>query len=85
MEASVDTIKQTTTRDRLQKLIYVIINPLVRFLIKIGLTPNGVTTIGFILNIGVAVVFIVGAEDTNRGDLSYVGWAGRIDFICRLI
>jgi phosphatidylglycerophosphate synthase len=24
----------------------------------------------------VAVIFIIGAEKTNRGDLSYVGWAG---------
>ncbi len=68
--------KKLSTRDKLQKSIYVVINPFVKFLIKIGLTPNGVTTIGFILNIGVAIVFIVGAEDTNRGDLSYVGYAG---------
>lgn len=77
MEATVKELnKSLSIRDKLQKAIYVVINPLVRFLIKIGLTPNGVTTIGFILNIGVAVVFIEGAEDTNRGDLSYVGWAG---------
>jgi phosphatidylglycerophosphate synthase len=48
----------------------------VRFLIKSGFTPNAVTTTGLILNIGVTVIFIVGAERTNRGDLSYVGWAG---------
>jgi phosphatidylglycerophosphate synthase len=35
-----------------------------------------VTIIGFFLNLGVAVIFIIGAEKTNRGDLSYVGWAG---------
>lgn len=67
-----------SVRDRLQQLIYSIINPFVRLLIKIGLTPNGVTTIGLILNIGVAVVFIAGAEKSNRGDLSYVGWAGAL-------
>jgi len=63
-------------RDRAQQLIYKIINPFVRGLIKIGFTPNTVTTTGLILNIGVAVIFIVGAEEGNRGDLSYVGWAG---------
>jgi phosphatidylglycerophosphate synthase len=47
-------------------------------LIKTGLTPNGVTTIGLILNICVAIIFIVGAEEGNRGDLSYVGWAGAL-------
>lgn len=68
--------KKTSPRDKLQKGIYVIIHPFVKFLIKMGLTPNAVTTIGFILNIGVAVIFIIGAEDKNRSDLSYVGWAG---------
>lgn len=63
-------------RDRVQKGIYKIINPFVRFLIKLGLTPNAVTTIGLLLNIGVTIVFIVGAEKGNRGELAYVGWAG---------
>jgi len=65
-------------RDTLQHIIYKVINPFVRVLIKMGLTPNGVTTIGLILNIGVAIIFIAGAEKTNRGDLSYVGWAGAL-------
>jgi CDP-diacylglycerol---glycerol-3-phosphate 3-phosphatidyltransferase len=65
-------------RDRLQKMIYVVINPLVKGLIKMGLTPNAVTVIGLILNIGVAIVFIIGAEEGNRGDLSYVGWGGAL-------
>lgn len=68
--------KQPSTRDQLQKGIYVVINPVVRGLIRMGLTPNMVTTIGFLLNIGVAVIFIIGAEEGNRGDLRYVGWAG---------
>lgn len=65
-------------RDRLQKGIYRVIDPLVKLLIKIGFTPNLVTTIGLVLNIGVAVIFIMGAEEGNRGDLSYVGWAGAL-------
>jgi phosphatidylglycerophosphate synthase len=63
-------------RDKAQKGIYKVINPFVRFLIKLGLTPNAVTTIGLLLNIGVAVIFIIGAEKGNRGELAYVGWAG---------
>jgi phosphatidylglycerophosphate synthase len=43
-----------------------------------GLTPNMVTTIGLVLNIGVAIIFISGAEEGRRGDLSYVGWAGAL-------
>lgn len=65
-------------RDKAQKGIYKIINPFVRFLIKLGLTPNAVTTIGLLLNIGVAVIFIIGAEKGNRGELGYVGWAGAL-------
>ncbi len=67
---------QTSLRTSLQLGIYKIIDPVVKVLIKIGLTPNVVTTIGFVLNVGVAVIFIIGAEEGNRGDLSYVGWAG---------
>jgi len=58
--------------------IYKVINPFVRLLIKLGLTPNAVTTIGLVLNIGVAVIFILGAEKGNRGDLHFVGWAGAL-------
>src|ERR1700759_2610836 len=65
-----------TNRKKLQLGIYKIINPFVRLLIRLGLTPNMVTTIGLLLNVGVAVIFILGGEKGNRGDLSYVGWAG---------
>ena len=65
-------------RDRAQQLIYVVINPLVKFLIKLGLTPNAVTLIGLVLNILVTVIFIEGAEKGNRGELSYIGWAGAL-------
>ncbi|MBO9672408.1 MAG: DUF4833 domain-containing protein [Sphingobacteriaceae bacterium] len=69
---------KTKLRDRLQQGIYKVINPFVKGLIKIGLTPNAVTTIGLILNIGVAVIFVLGAEKSNRGDMSYIGWGGAL-------
>jgi len=65
-------------RIKLQHGIYKLINPFVKLLIKLGLTPNAVTTIGLVLNIGVAVIFIFGGEEGNRGDLRYVGWAGAL-------
>src|SRR6201995_4726439 len=72
-------MEQTTSvRKNLQLGIYKVIDPFVRVLIKLGLTPNAVTTIGFVLNIGVAVIFILGGEEGNRGDLTYVGWAGAL-------
>ena len=43
-----------------------------------GLTPNMVTSIGLVLNIGVAVIFVLGAEKSNRGDMSYIGWGGAL-------
>jgi len=65
-------------RNQLQLSIYKVINPLVKLLIRAGLTPNMVTTIGLLLNIGVSIIFIAGAEEGKRGDLSYVGWAGAL-------
>lgn len=65
-------------RNQLQYGIYRVINPAVKLLIRWGLTPNMVTTIGLVLNIGVAVIFILGAEESVRGDLTYVGWAGAL-------
>ena len=70
--------QSTTVRINLQLGIYKIIDPLVRLLIKMGLTPNAITTIGLLLNVGVAGIFILGAEEGNREDLSYVGWAGAL-------
>src|ERR1700710_1631799 len=67
-----------SARLTLQQNIYKVINPLVKLLIKAGLTPNGVTTIGLVLNIGVSIIFIAGAEEGKRGDLRYVGWAGAL-------
>jgi phosphatidylglycerophosphate synthase len=72
------TMETRTLRDNLQQGIYKVINPFVKGLIRMGLTPNAVTTIGLFLNIGVAVIFIFGAEKTNRGDLSFVGWGGAL-------
>lgn len=66
------------TRTKIQLGIYSLINPFVRLLIRLGLTPNMVTVIGLVLNIGVAFIFIMGAKQGNRGDLSYVGWAGAL-------
>ena len=71
-------------RDKLQRGIYKVIDPFVRLLIKIGFTPNRVTATGFILNVGVAVIFIAGAEKGNRGDFRFVGWAGALTLFAGL-
>jgi len=60
-----------------QPLVYRAINPFINLLLKAGVTPNTVTTIGFIINVLATVVFIVGSGEP-RDDRSYVGWAGAI-------
>lgn len=65
-------------RDGLQQLIYKIINPLVHGMIKIGITPNFITTTGLVLNIAAACVLLYGGMNGERGDFSYIGWAGGI-------
>ena len=50
--------KSKQQRDNLQQGIYKVINPFVRLLIKLGFTPNMVTTIGFFGQIFAAAVII---------------------------
>lgn len=64
-------------RDWLQQLIYKIINPLVHGMIKVGITPNIITTTGLILNMAAASLFVY-AGVYKPGQLAYVGWAGGI-------
>jgi phosphatidylglycerophosphate synthase len=61
-------------RDLAQKIIYKLINPFVKLIIKLGVTPNVITTIGLVINLLAAIVFIIGGEIGEHGDLSYIGW-----------
>lgn len=63
-----------TARNRTQKTIYKVINPLVKLMVKLGITPNMVTSIGLVINIIAAIVFIIGGEYGKLGDLTYIGW-----------
>ncbi len=60
-----------------QPIVYKLINPFINLLLKIGITPNAVTTIGFVINVVASVVFVVGGGEP-RTDLRYVGWGGAI-------
>ena len=71
-------MKFSLIRNKLQQGIYQVINPFVKLLIRLGLTPNAVTLIGLLLNVGVTIILIRGAEEGNRGELQYVGWAGAL-------
>ena len=69
-----------TYRDYLQKIIYIFINPIIKGMIKVGMTPNIVTTLGFIGNICATALFIMGALEMQDGNSSlayqYILWGG---------
>ena len=64
-------------RDFLQKIIYYVINPLIKGMIKIGITPNLVTFIGFVGNM-VAAWFFIDAASKGPDALCWIGWGGFI-------
>lgn len=66
-------IKDNTrsARDALKQGIYLVINPLVRLLIRLGITPDMVTFIGFLGNVTAAVVLGLAAYDSKSGTMSW--------------
>ena len=66
-------------RDFLQKVIYVIINPFIRLMIRIGVTPNLITTIGLIGNLVATWFFIEAAQHINEPSaFCWISWGGGI-------
>ena len=63
-------------RDFLQKIIYQMINPLIKGMIRIGITPNIVTTTGLIGNMIAAGFFIYAAQ--HDCDMPSIFWGGII-------
>ena len=65
-------------RDFLQKVIYVIINPLIKGMIKVGITPNFITTTGFVLNVVATAMFIYAANMPEQEAYAWIGWGGGV-------
>lgn len=66
-------------RDYLQERIYKIINPIIHGMIKIGITPNMVTTTGFLGNVLATAMFILASEQaTPEAGYTMIGWGGAI-------
>jgi len=63
-------------KNKAQQLIYRIIQPMVRMLIRMKVTPNMITTFGFLMNIIAAVAMIHGADKLPKGDLRPLAWGG---------
>jgi len=59
-----------------QTLVYELIHPLIKILVKLKVTPNMITTAGLLLNIVAAIIFVIGAEYGARNNHVFVGWAG---------
>ena len=73
--------KATQARGNLPQGIYAVINPFVRLLIRIGITPNIVTTIGMLGNIAAAAVLIAAGIKAQQGggaDFTLVTIAGAL-------
>ena len=74
-------------RDGLQQGIYAIINPFVKLLIRIGVTPNMVTTIGLLGNIAAAAVIAYAgyeAQRTGNPRFDLITWGGAITILFSL-
>ena len=67
-------------RDFLQRVIYAVINPLIQAMVKVGITPNMVTAIGFMGNLGATALFVMAALVAGRGNtaeaMAMIGWGG---------
>ena len=72
--------KAKSARDALQQGIYVVINPFVRMLLRMGVTPNIITFIGFLGNLAAAVAIGWGAYSSQGGTLDWVWltWGGAL-------
>ncbi len=62
----------------IKKNAYKALDPIINLLIKLKLTPNGITIIGFLITIASAIILIVGAEIGNKADTRYITWFGII-------
>ena len=71
-------MKNNSFWELVKKNAYGALNPIINLLIKTGITPNGLTIIGFIITILSSAILILGAEMRTRGDIKYISWFGVI-------
>ncbi len=68
-------------RDYLQKIIYHLIDPIIYLMLKMGITPNGITAAGFVGNLIALWFFLDAAQCWNneaRNPYTLIGWGGFI-------
>lgn len=68
-------------RDFLQQVIYHGIDPIIRLMLKMGITPNGITAAGFVGNLLALWFFLEAAQcwaDGTVNAYALIGWGGFI-------
>lgn len=73
-----------TLRDGIQQFVYRIIDPGVRAAVKIGITPNVVTTLGMLGNAAGAGVLVYAALYAPE-DYTLIGWSGIIIILSSIL
>lgn len=68
----------STIRNGIQQLVYRMVDPAVRGAVRIGITPNVVTTLGMLGNAAGAALLVWDALEGTPGNYSMVGWAGLV-------
>lgn len=78
---------KTNYRDYLQRIIYAVIDPLLRMLLRLGVTPNVVTVSGLVGNALAAWLFVLAAQcldsDASR-PFALVAWGGAVILLAGL-
>ena len=69
-------------RTFIQKIIYRVITPVIKVMLRIGLTPNVITFLGFVGNIAATCLFIHAALEIGAGHesaaYSWIAWGGAV-------
>lgn len=74
-----------TLRNGIQQFIYKVIDPGVRMAVKIGITPNVVTTLGMLGNGVGAAMLVYAALYCEAGDYSMIGWSGVVIIVSSIM
>lgn len=79
---------KTNYRDTLQRLIYTAIDPFLRFLLRLHVTPNVVTVMGLVGNAIAAWLFVLAAQrlgSDRAGAYALVAWGGIVILLSGLL
>ena len=72
------------TWEKVKTNAYRLLDPAISGLIKTGVTPNGITTIGLFITMISAAILVYGAEMGERGNYHYIMWFGAVTLFAGL-